>query len=132
MPFWSDKAQVEPLAALAAVLAVCVGLTLYVGAVETALLSVSPDREVAPTAADHLVASASSFGVVELPLDDAVTETSPAGYELNATLTANETSWMAGPNRSTSSECVTRRVSVRLTPATVRPGRMEVCVWPAA
>lgn len=132
MSFWSDRAQVEPLAALAAVLAVCIGLTLYAGAVEATLVSLSPDRAVAPTAADRLVTTASSFGSIVVPLGPNTSNARPAGYELNATVVANGSAWAFGPNPTDTSECVRRRVSVRTDPATVHPGTLEVCVWPVA
>lgn len=132
MSSWSDRAQVEPLAALAAVLAVCIGLSLYVGVFEAALVSLSPDRAVAPTAADRFVATASSFGSVSVPIGDSAEKARPAGYELNATVIADGSAWTAGPTQPDESECVRRQVSVRSEPATVRPATLEVCVWPAA
>jgi hypothetical protein len=128
----SAKAQVEPLAALAAVFAVGVGLTLYVGALDGALAALDDDREMAPTAADALVAESSSFGVVDPPLSAAVERARPTGYRLNATLATGGKRWQAGPPRSRSADCVERRVSARIEPGIVRPGRLEVCAWPAA
>jgi hypothetical protein len=137
----AERAQVEPLAALAAVFAVGVGLTLYVGALDGALAPLDDDREMAPTAAEALVAEAASFGVVDLPLSAAVEAARPTGYRLNATLSTAERRWRAGPPRPPSPEnaeragsanCVDRSVSVRVAPGRVRPGRLEVCVWPAA
>lgn len=132
MSFWSDSAQVEPLAALAAVLAVCIALSLYVGAVDSTLVSLTPERSVAPTAADRLVATASSFGSIAVPLGESVETARPAGYELNATVAADGTAWTAGPTPPAESECTRRRVSARTEPATVRPATLEVCVWPVA
>jgi hypothetical protein len=132
MSFWSGRAQVEPLAALAAVLAVCIGLTLYAGAVEAVLVSLSPDRAVAPTAADRLVTTTSSFGSMVVPLGPNASSARPAGYELNATVVADGSTWTVGPTPPDASECARRRVSVRIDPATVRPGTLEVCVWPVA
>ncbi|WP_336134656.1 DUF7285 family protein [Natronomonas amylolytica] len=127
-----DRAQVEPLAALAAVFAVGVGLSLYAGALDGALAALDDDREMAPTAADAFVAEASSFGVVDPPLSTAAEAARPTGYRLNATLSVGEHRWQAGPPRPRTADCVERRVSARTAPGTVRPGRLEVCVWPAA
>lgn len=127
-----ERGQVEPLAALAAVFAVGVGLSLYVGALDGALAALDDDREMAPTAADALVAEASTFGVVEPPLSTAAEAARPTGYRLNATLSVGEHRWQAGPPRLPDADCVDRRVSARTAPGTVRPGRLEVCVWPAA
>jgi hypothetical protein len=132
MSFSSARAQVEPLAALAAVFAVGVGLTLYVGALDGALAALDDDREMAPTAADALVVEAFAFGVVDPPLSAAAKRARPTGYRLNATLAAGGKRWRAGPPRSRGVDCVERRVSARIAPGTVRPGRLEVCVWPAA
>lgn len=128
----SARAQVEPLAALAAVFAVGVGLTLYVGALDGALAALDDDREMAPTAADAFLAEAATFGVVDPPLTRAADTARPTGYDLNATLTAGGGRWQAGPTRPPTADCVERRVSVRTAPGTVRTGRLEVCVWPAA
>jgi hypothetical protein len=128
----SGRAQVEPLAALAAVFAVGVGLTLYVGALDGTLAALDDDREMAPTAADALVTEASSFGVVDPPLSAAAERARPTGYRLNTTLAAGGRRWQAGPPRSRGVDCVERRVSARIAPGTVRPGRLEVCVWPVA
>jgi hypothetical protein len=126
-----ERGQVEPLAALAAVFAVGVGLSLYVGTLDGALAVLDDDREMAPTAADAFVAEASTFGVVDPPLSTAASAASPRGYRLNATLSIGEHRWLAGPSRERDADCVERRVSARTAPGTVHPGRLEVCVWPA-
>lgn len=130
MSSWSDRAQVEPLAALAAVFAVGVGLTLYVGALDTTLPRLTSDREVAPTAADRVAAEASSLGAVEPPLEDPVAGSRPTGYELNATLRTGDAEWTGGPPTPSDAECELRDVSVRIEPGRIRPGSLEVCVWP--
>jgi hypothetical protein len=127
----SDRGQLEPLAALAAVFAIGVGLSLYVGALDSILPLLTPDHSTAPTAADRLVAEGSSFGSVTTPIEEAATTARPMGYELNATLRTSESSWIAGPGVPRSAECANRRVSVRVAPARVRSGLLEVCVWPA-
>lgn len=132
MPSSWDKAQVEPLAALVAVFALGVGLSLYVGVLDATLPQLSSERERAPTAMDRLVTASSSLGSVEPPLDDAASTARPTGYHLNATLRTVADSWSVGPTTRNSSECARRRVSVRVGPARVRPGRLEVCVWPVA
>lgn len=131
MQFSSDSAQVEPLAALAAVLAVGVALSLYAGALETAMLSLGSDREMASTAADRLLDETSGVAVVRPPIDDAATTARPAGHDLNATLRADERAWRVGPSLAGAADCERRRVSVRTAPGAVDPGLLEVCVWPA-
>lgn len=127
----SGRGQVEPLAALAAVFAIGVGLAIYVGAVDATLPRLSQSREVAPTAADRLVAEASSFGAVVPPLAEPVAAATPTGYRLNATLRAADGAWTGGPTAPATAECELRTVAVRVAPARVRPASLEVCVWPA-
>lgn len=131
MSYSSDRAQVEPLAALAAVFAVAVGLALYAGALDATLPLLTSDREVAPTAADRLTSEASSFGAVDPQLTGPVEDARPTGYELNATLTTTEGTWTSGPTKPPTTECDRRVVSVRVAPGRVRPGRLEVCAWRA-
>ena len=128
----SGRAQTEPLAALVAVFALGVGLSLYAGALDATLPALTTDREMAPYAADRLVAESSAFGAVVPPLEDHVAPARPTGYELNASLRTDEGTWVAGPDRSSAAECVDRSVTVRVAPGRVRPGLLEVCVWPAA
>lgn len=125
------RGQVEPLAALAAVFAVGVGLTLYVGALDTTLSRLTSDREVAPAAADRTAAEASSFGAVEPPIEGSVAAARPTGYELNATLRTKGAEWTGGPPTPRETGCEQRDVSVRVAPGRIRPGGLEVCVWPA-
>lgn len=127
----SGRAQVEPLAALAAVFAVGVGLGLYAGALDGAVAALSTDRTVAPAAADRLLAAASSFGAVEPPLEGAAAEARPTAHRLNATLRTRNASWTAGAPAPASAACERRRVGVRVAPGRVRPGRLEVCTWRA-
>lgn len=127
----SGRGQVEPLAALAAVFAIGVGLALYVGAVDATLPRLSSPREVAPTAADRLVVESSSFGAVGPPLAEPVAAATPSGYDLNATLRAAAGTWTGGPPAPATADCEHRTVAVRVAPGRVRPGSLEVCVWPA-
>lgn len=126
----SDRAQLEPLAALVAVFAVGVGLSLYVGALDSILPVLVPERSIAPTAADRLVAEATSFESVTTPIEEPAATARPRGYELNATLRAIGSTWSAGPSVPLEAECVDRQVSVRVAPGRIRPGWLEVCVWP--
>lgn len=127
----SDRAQVEPLAALAAVFAVGVGLSLYAGALDATLPQLTSEREVAPAAADRVLDEASTGAAVEPPLGEPVTAARPTGYELNATLGTGDATWTGGPPVPDRAECERRDVSVHVEPGRVRPGSLEVCVWPA-
>ena len=125
----SDRAQTEPLAALVAVFALGVGLSLYVGVLDSTFAALSDDSEITPTAADKLTSEASSFGIVQPPIDDAVAAAKPNGYRMNATLRADGSTWSGGPQNGAVSDCVDRSVSVRTAPGTVRRGNLEVCIW---
>jgi hypothetical protein len=127
-----DRGQTEPLAALVAVVALASGLSLYVGAFDSTVATLTADSEITPTAADGLTREASSFGTVQPPIDDAVADARPDGYRMSATLRAGGSTWTGGPPRQEGADCVDRLVSVRTAPGRVRPGRLEVCVWPAA
>jgi hypothetical protein len=128
----SGRAQIEPLAALAAVFAVGVGLALYAGAVDATVRTLGAERSLAPTAADRFVAAASTFGAVDPPVEDALAEARPTGHHLNATLRTPNASWRAGPAAPATAHCERRRVAVRVAPGRVRPALLEVCVWRAA
>jgi hypothetical protein len=128
----SGRAQTEPIAALAAVFALGVGLSLYAGVLDATLPAFSTDRDLAPTAADRLQANASSFGAVTPPLAQDVAAARPTGHRLNATVRTDEGRWAGGPPRPSDPDCVERRVPVRVATGRVRPGVMEVCVWRAA
>lgn len=132
MPSWSRRGQVEPLAALAAVLAVSIGLSLYVGVLDATLPELTTDRRMAVVAADRLVTEATSFGAMATPFDGPAEAARPSGHELNASLRSDGRTWTAGSERASSADCVTRRVSVGVAPGRVRTGRLEVCTWPAA
>lgn len=127
----SDSGQVEPVAALVAVFAVCAGLTVYVGVLDDTVPFES-ERDLQDTAADALVEDLSSFGVVEPPIEAAVHRTTPNGHRMNATLRSEGQTWSGGPAPPGKRERVDRPVSVRVEPALVRPGRIEVYVWTAA
>lgn len=131
MSSWSGRGQVEPLAALAAVFAIGVGLALYAGALDATLPRLAPSREMAPTAADRLVAEASSFGGVVPPLAEPVAAATPTGYDLNATLRTANGTWTGGPPAPAGTDCQYRTVTVRVAPGRVRPAGLEVCVWRA-
>jgi hypothetical protein len=131
MPSSSGRGQAEPLAALVAVFALGVGLSLYVGALDSTVSALTEEASMAPTAADKLEGEASSFGTVQPPIDGAVDAARPKGYRMNATLRTGRLAFHGGPTPAESADCTTRTVSVRTAPGTVRPGRLEVCVWPA-
>lgn len=121
----SARGYVEPLAALAAVFAVVVGLTVYAGGLEGVLRP--GDRSIAESVLDDVATAAETRGVVE----PAAVETAapPAGWDANVTLATREGRITRGPTPPADADRATRRVSVRLAPGTVRPGRLVVEAW---
>jgi len=88
-PSHGVRAQVEPLAALAAVLAVSLGLGIYTGALHAAI-PVAEDRQHAPTALDAVADRVGDdTGVLPPEGLPAATAVAPDGRLLNATLTAD-------------------------------------------
>lgn len=131
----SGRGQVEPLVALATVLAVTVGIGLYASAVGGFLdgLDGSEERRDAGTlarqAADRVVDAARLDGSARPErLADAV-RTGPAGYQVNATLRTRASAWYAGPPAPDRAVAVERRVAVHLDPGRVRPATLRVEVW---
>jgi hypothetical protein len=125
---WARRGQTEPLVALGAVVAVCLGLSLYVTVLDGALPG-SRDRAVAQHAADRVERASSVAGVVRPSRLAEAREHAPAGYESNVTLVVDDRRWTVGPARPNGTTTVTRRVSVHEKPGTVSPGRLRVVVW---
>jgi len=125
----SDKAQTEPLAALAAVLAITAGLTIYAGTLDRAV-SPASDRRVADTTLQRVTATIESTGVAEPSRLTATDNAIPDGWHGNITLRADGNRWAHGPKPPSGSDSATRRVSVRVSPMEIRPGQLRVVVWP--
>lgn len=123
------EAQVEPLAALAAVGVVALALATYAGAFEASLPE-QAERSVAEDAADRVERAATVGGVARPSRLTAETlrRTGPEGYHVNATLVTDERTYRAGPAAPATADVARRRVSVRT--GAVVPGRLEVRVWP--
>lgn len=124
----SDRAQVEPLAALAAVLAVAAGLTIYAETLDGSVRD-GPDRETASTALESVRRTLQTAGVVDPPQLDRATDAVPDGWRANVSLGAGGRRWSRGPTPPETAERATARVSVRLAPTDVRPGRLRVAIW---
>jgi hypothetical protein len=122
------RAQVEPLAALAAVFAVCVGLTLYAGV----LSSVTPgtSRDLAEPTLDRVHDRLSTGGVGVPARLDTAAHAGPDGYDLNVSLTADDRRWTLGPSPPPGvADTASRSTGVRVAAGRVRPGRLRVVVW---
>lgn len=121
----SARAYVEPIAALAAVFAVVVGLAVYTGAVGEFLGR--NDRPVAETVLEEFVREARTDGVVD-PERLAGLQ-APTGWRVNVTLATPTDRWTRGPTPPDSADRARREVAVRLAPGSIRPGRLTVVAW---
>lgn len=124
----SDKGQVEPLAALAALLAVSAALVVYVGALDDAIPG-EPESETPQTVHDRIQRNISSAGVVHPGRLDAALGTVPDGWSANVTLVTGTNRWTSGPDPPGDADRVRSRVSVTLGPDRIQPGQFRVVVW---
>jgi hypothetical protein len=124
----SGRGQVEPLAALAAVFAVSVGLAMYAGVLDDAIPT-QPESETPQAVLDTVHRSLSSAGVSTPTRLDRAMGTVPNGWHANVTLTAGGQQWQRGQTPPSDATRETRRVSVRLAPHRIEPGQLRVVVW---
>lgn len=122
-----DRAQVEPLAALAAVFAVGVALSAYAGVLDAALPT--PDRDLADPTVERAERAVADAGVVAPAALPAGLRAGPSGYRVNLTLDAAGRSWHAGPTPPPTADRADLAVSVRIAPGRVRPGTLRAEVW---
>lgn len=122
------RGQTEPLAALVAVVVVATALSLYAGVFQESVPG-SPDRNIAQDAADRAERAATVGGVVASSRLPRAAESGPDGYHLNVTLVAAAGTESVGPPAPATADVASRRVSVRLGPGRVVPGRLEVRAW---
>lgn len=121
------RGQVEPLAALVAVVAVGIGLSVYTGALGAALPA-NQDGTARPTA-ERVERAVTVDGVVDPDRLAAGRAVVPADHEANVTLTAGTQEWHVGPRPPATARTSRLRVSVRTDPGVNRPGRLTVRVW---
>jgi len=124
----SDRGQVEPLAALAAVLAVSAALVVYVGALDDAMPGES-DSKTPRTIHDRVQRHVTSAGVVDPDRLAGALETVPDGWTANVTVAGGGMQWHRGPDPPDEAERVRSRVSVAIGPGRVEPGQLRVVVW---
>ncbi len=130
------RGQVEPLAAIAAVFAIGVGLALY-ATILGATYPGEADRDVAePTLAkvseavvDNGVVSPEALERLGTAAAGGHHEYAPDGYRMRVVLTAGDREWATTPGSPESARSASRRVGVKLAPGNVRPGRLRVEVW---
>lgn len=125
MPRSSARGYVEPIAALAAVFAVAIGLALYAGTLDSAT---EPDpRTVATTVLESLSKDGETVGVLRPARLRAARV--PAGWSANLTLVSPAGRWTTGDVPPDDARRASKRVAVRLGPGEVRPGRLRVAIW---
>lgn len=124
----SDRAQVEPLAALAAVAVVGTALTLHAGVLH-GVRPPEPTRDRATPALQRALGAVRDEGLARPSRLRSVS--APDGRAMNVTLrTANRT-WAVGPRPPDGADRAGRPVPVRVAPGAVRAGRLRVAVWNA-
>lgn len=128
MPRWSDRAQTEPIAALVAVVAVGVGLSLYVGVLDDER-SAAPDGELADVTVERVERTLAPDGVAVPSRIRRAAGSGPDGFRTNVTLTTADGDWRTGPRAPDGADSTTRRIGVRVGPAKVKPGTLGVRVW---
>lgn len=123
------RAQASPVAALAALFAVCAGVSLYATVLGGSVPLVQGGGVADPTL-DRVHDAASDGGVTAPDRLAAATTRGPEGYRLNVSLAVANERWTAGPAAPRSAtDRASRLVSVRLAPGRVEPGRLSVVVW---
>ncbi len=129
---WSpDRAQTEPIAAIVAVFAVCLGLLTYTGILGSAMPK--SERTLAPTTLSAVQRTISSNGIVRPDhLADGLSA-APDGYHLNVSLSVGPRAWHEGPtppqNPDSRSDSATVTVSAKIAPGSIRPGTLRVVIW---
>lgn len=143
-PASRGRGQTEPLAALIAVTAVCVVISLYVGALSAVVGDSESDRRLAESSMEGIWRDSSDDGVFAADTEIAeavspssipdghtvaveVTVVEPDGSERTADRARLGESGATGPPED--AERVSRPVSVERAAGDVRPGRLVVEVW---
>lgn len=122
----TGRGQVEPLAALAALFAVSVGLSTYALVLTDA--GTPTDRTRAEPTLEAVHDAVTVNGVVNPARLEYALDQRPLGTRVNVSLATAERQWAVGPP-SGRGERAARRVSVRFGPGRVRVGRLRVVVW---
>ena len=126
----SAKGQVEPIAALVCLLAVCAAVSTYATVLGGA--GYETERDVAPPTLGRVVDRLAVGGVLVPDRRERARAAGPRGYRLNVTVAAAGKRWHAGPTppgQRADTDTAARTIGVRLAPGRVRPGRVHVEVW---
>lgn len=125
----SARGQTEPLAALAAVFAVAIGLSLYAGVVND-VLPETPDRALAEPTLDRVERVVAPAGVAIPDRLPAAVRRGPDGRHLNVSLATGDRRWTAGPPAPAKNvDRASTQIAVEASPTTVEPGELGVVTW---
>lgn len=125
-----SRGETQPVAALVAVMAVCLALSAYSVGLDRALPEASDrDRGIAKPTLERVTDAVGDGRVVDPDDLEAGPPAGPDGYEVNVTLSTGDRNWSAGPEPPETAESAARPVGVRLEPGRTRPGRLRVEVW---
>jgi hypothetical protein len=128
----SDSGQTEPLAALVALAAVCLGVTLYAGVLDGAVRESPETRDVAGTTLDRVHRTVATAGVIDAGGIADATATGlggPPGWQVNATLRSPSFEWQYGSAPPPEADRASRRVAVDRGNGRIRSGVLRVAVW---
>lgn len=124
------RAQVEPVPAVVAVLALCLAIAAY-GSVRAGVLP-ADNEEGAPATQvlDDVDDAATPNGSLVVAPERLSVEPVPAGHEATVRLEAGGRNWTAGASDPPAgASTAARPVPVRVESGAVRPGRLTVVVW---
>lgn len=126
------RGQTSPTAALVAVAAIGMGLSLHA----TVLAGVVPaaDRDVAEPTLERVHDTVVTAGVADRDRLDAATAAGPDGYHLRVSLRVDGWDWTAGPTPPSGdgagrTQTAERHVAVRTGAGRVEAGLLRVEVW---
>lgn len=130
MPRSSDRGGVEPFAALAAVLAISAGITVYAHSVGQALPERADEERRTPRIAlERAYDRMQQAGIVHPPRLPSATDALPDRLQANVTLKTDGHSWSAGPTPPGGARVAKRSVGVRTAPGQIKPGTLSIELW---
>ena len=127
----SARGQVEPVAALAVLLAVSSAVSAYAVALDDVGAERRDERELAGPTLDRVTDVLVTGGIADPTRTARAHRAGPDGYRVNVTVAAAGRRWHVGgtPSPGATTDAASRSVGVRLGPGRVRPGRVRVEVW---
>lgn len=123
------RGQVDPLAALAALFVVCIGLSTYAVVLADVGAGNESERDVATPTLAAVHDAVSERGVVLPARLVRALDQRPTGRRLAVVLTTADRRWRVGQSPPRLGDSATRPVSVRLGPGRVSVGHLRVVVW---